>query len=44
MTTTAYLVLFVMMILFKTQMKTILQALAGLITAISNSLVDAMKK
>ena len=44
MTTATYFVLFIMMILFKNQVKTILQALAGLMTSISQSLIEAMKK
>ena len=44
MTTTAYLILFIGAILFKDQCKTILQALAGLVTAISTTLVESMKK
>lgn len=44
MTTATYLILFIMMILFKDQVKTILSALAELITSIANTLVEAMKK
>lgn len=44
MTTASYILLFILAILFKDQMKTILSALSGLVTAISSSLVEAMKK
>lgn len=44
MTTASYVIIFILMILFKDQCKTILQALAGLITSIANTLVEAMKK
>lgn len=44
MTTATYLILFIMVILFKDQCKLILSALSDLITSISNTLVEAMKK
>lgn len=44
MSTATYIVLFILAVLFKDQMKTMLQALSGLVTAISSSLVEAMKK
>ena len=44
MSTAAYVIIFILMILFKDQCKTILSALAGLINSIASTLVEAMKK
>lgn len=44
MTTTAYIITFIIMLLFKDQVKTILTALSGLITTIAATLAAAMKQ